>query len=47
MAAQEENEVHVPPRSLTQTTVDSMPALVPRSGLDRPLCDIQTGTSGV
>ena len=35
VAALEENEVHVPPRSLAHR-LDSMPALVPRSGLDPP-----------
>ena len=36
VVAQEENEVHVPPRPLTHR-LDSMPALMPRSGLDPPI----------
>ena len=35
VAAREENEKHVPPRPLAHR-LDSMPALVPRSGLDPP-----------
>ena len=33
MAAREENKVHVPPHPLAHR-LDSMPTLVPRSGLD-------------
>ena len=35
VAAREENEKHVPPRPLAHR-LDSIPALVPRSGLDPP-----------
>ena len=35
VAAREENEKHVPPRPLVHR-LDSVPALVPRSGLDPP-----------
>ena len=35
VAAREEDEVHVPPRPLAHR-LDSVPALVPRFGLDPP-----------